>query len=296
MIASSNNSITPRILVNRICSALKTASLPEALHESYAWQIIEHSLGISRTHCITMPVLIITDAQQASIDAALHELVVEHKPIQYIRGSVPFLTAIIDVVPPILIPRPETEEWVDILIERFSRRASPPEAILDLCTGTGCIAIAVAQAFLEARVDGVDTSHHAITLAQSNATHNNVEQCRFLCGDLYAPVAGYTYDLIVANPPYIPQSYNSALDPSVLLWEDHKALFAGDDGLDVIRTIITHAHRYATPGKPLELWIEIDRTHARIVDQLLCNAQFEDRELIKDAAGNPRVARGIYHG
>ncbi len=286
----------PYALIRRLSASLCNASMSEQQAEAYAWQIIEHCLGLSRADCLKAAYLCITAEQEACIVQVLNQLTVDAMPLQYIRGYVPFLEFTFSVVPPVLIPRPETEWWVGLLIDRIKARAVPPSAILDLCTGSGCIGLSLARSFPHTRVDAVDSADHAVALAQRNAVTHGIENCRILQGDLYSPVTGCVYEYIVANPPYIPELFRATLDRSVVTWEDHDALFAGDDGLACIRPIIANAHRYAASGAQLEIWLEVDSTHADRVDALLHNAQFCNREILLDYAGQPRVVTGVYYG
>lgn len=286
----------PYELIRRLSARLRNASMSEQQAEAYAWQIIEHCLGLSRADCLKAAYLSITAEQEACIVQVLNQLTVDAMPLQYIRGYVPFLELTLAIVPPVLIPRPETEWWVGLLIDRIKARAVAPSAILDLCTGSGCIGLSLARAFPHTRVDGVDSADHAVALAQRNALTHGIQNFRILQGDLYGPVAGCTYEYIVANPPYIPEHCRTTLDRSVVAWEDHGALFAGDDGLACIRPIIANAHRYRASGAPLELWLEVDSTHADRVDALLHDAQFCNREILLDYAGQPRVVTGVYYG
>jgi release factor glutamine methyltransferase len=291
--------VSCRQLLLSIVSQLAVPGSPivSELHESYAWQLLEAVTQQSRAQLVALRTITLDAAQQEWLTAACRALVYEHKPIQYIIGSVPFLDLAITVQPPYLIPRPETEAWVAALIACYAKRQMAPTRILDLCTGTGCIALALARAFAAsgATVCGVDIMPGAVALAAQNACSNNITST-FLCGDLYAPVANETFDLIVANPPYIPTSYRATLERSVAEWEDGAALFGGDDGLDLIRTIVHTAPQYCIPGRPLQVWIEIDCTQEHAVRQLFVMAGFTEIVTCYDAADHPRVVHGIWCG
>jgi release factor glutamine methyltransferase len=182
-----------------------------------------------------------------------------HRPIQHIIGHVDFCGCRIAVGPEALIPRPETEEMVSTL----SGGLRPPLNILDLCTGSGCIAIALKKAFPEAQVTAVDLSTPALDLARSNAAANNTD-IRFLEADILSPafsLSPSTFHLITANPPYVRQSERALMQPNVLDHEPAMALFVPDDDpLLFYRAIARIAHQCLAPDGLLAL--EINETLA----------------------------------
>lgn len=166
------------------------------------------------------------------------------RPIQHIVGYTMFCGCRIDVDESTLIPRPETEEIVQKVIARFQSRR--PKRILDLCTGSGCIAIALAKQWLDADVTAVDVSEQALEKAAHNAAVNGVE-IGFVHADL---LSGFRldkseFDLIISNPPYVMESEKSAMSHNVLDWEPQRALFVPDgDPLLFYRVIADIATRY----------------------------------------------------
>ena len=157
-----------------------------------------------------------------AVEDLLHD-----RPIQHIVGYTWFCDCKIGVDPSVLIPRPETEEMVLQTIQQL--QATPPHTILDLCTGSGCIAIALAKAFPQADVTAVDLSSEALKKAKENAEANHVA-IRLLQDDLLSPTLPLErYDLIVSNPPYIPLSESASMDKNVTAHEPHMALFVPDD-------------------------------------------------------------------
>ncbi len=218
----------------------------EAHHE--AMLLLAHIMQVNHAQILAQTTITLTQAQQQQLDHALHARIHEHKPLSYILGSVPFCNLDILVETPILIPRPETEEWVSWLIEQCAPVHDKSCTILDLCTGTGCIALALAQAFPRARVIGVDKNPQALTLAQKNKDHNALSNIEFLHGDLCAPLpANVCYDLIVSNPPYISEEEYQTLAPEVAQWEDKQALVAPNDGLEFYQRIAYEAARFLCP-------------------------------------------------
>jgi len=258
-----------------------------------AWWLITHYMQASQATLLVSQKPI-PENIYAQLYEAIIRIVHNNEPIQYVIGSIPFGAITVTVRPPLLIPRPETEMWVADLIELHRYKAHLPLKILDLCTGTGCIALALAKAFPYSSVYATDNNPHAIALSQENAQNNAIINVQWFISDLTQAVMHHgPYDLIVANPPYIPSSMWEQLDPSVRLWEDPHALLAGDDGLTIISRIITDAkdilHTHA------ELWIEIDETHQEAVLALCAKNRHSHTEIYTDYAGKPRVMRTIMY-
>jgi len=221
-----------------VCSNQQTA-------EQEAWWLVEHVTGKSKAQLLAALDYPLTAEQEAQLQTMVTQRVVECKPLQYLLGWVPFVDLTITVQPPILIPRPETEEWVVWLIEQLRPVGTRPLRILDLCTGTGCIALALAQACPAATVIGIDCNPHAVALAQFNAQRNHLTNVTFIESDLYrALVDEQPFDLIVSNPPYITQTEYQKLSVSVRAWEDPLALVAAQDGLAVYRQIVAQAKSF----------------------------------------------------
>jgi release factor glutamine methyltransferase len=211
------------------------------------------------------------------------------EPVAYIVGRREFYGLAFVVSPAVLIPRPETELLVDLALERM-----PPGVatrVLDLGTGSGCIAIAIAHARPAADVVGVDCSAEAVAVARANARtiSGGDRRLRFRQGDWYAAVAGERFDVIVSNPPYV-----AAGDPHLaigdLRFEPSRALSDGADGLDCIREIIRSAHAYLRPGGWLLLEHGLGQDGA--CRELLTVAGFGAIGSAADVAGIPRVTFG----
>ncbi len=224
--------------LNDIAMQLLPACGELAEAKNQAWLLLEHVLGQTKAQLLRSGLLTILPDQQEQLAHLVHERVVNRKPLQYLLGSVLFADLTIAVRPPTLIPRPETEEWVIWLIQALTAYGAQPQRILDLCTGSGCIALALAKAFPDAQVLGVDIAPEAVALAQANALHNNLTNTSFVCADLWQGVpADEQYDLIVANPPYITADEYEQLQPEVQAWEDPGALTAPEQGLAVYKAI-----------------------------------------------------------
>ena len=189
------------------------------------------------------------------------------EPIAYILGRREFYGRVFEVTPAVLVPRPETE----LVVERALGLLAPGSdaRVLDLCTGSGAIAVSIAAERPEVKVDATDLSAAALEVARRNAlAHGVSERVRLLEGDLFAPLPNDArYALIVANPPYIPDAEVATLAPDVAAWEPHLALAGGPDGLAIVRRIVAGAPRVLAPGG--HLVFEIGKGQAQAVLALL---------------------------
>ena len=178
------------------------------------------------------------------------------EPLQYIMGSAEFYDVELLVGPGVLIPRPETEQLVEIALTlaengeaQNSSVVAHSCAVCDLCTGSGAIALAIAKAMPTAMVTGIDISAAALAYAQKNKERLALANVSFLHGDLFAPLpAGSRFALITANPPYVSEGDYAALEPVVREHEPALALIGGKDGLDVLRRIAASARGFLLPG------------------------------------------------
>lgn len=205
------------------------------------------------------------------------------EPIAYLTGRREFYGLDFRVTPDVLIPREETELLVDIALETKVAR------ILDLGTGSGCLAIAVAKHLPLAQVTAVDVSAAALAVARGNAARHGVN-VRFLQGDWFAPLAGERFDLILANPPYVAEA-DPHLAQGDVRFEPRGALATGPDGLDEIRRIVAEAPAHLVPGG--RLWFEHGYDQAPAVAALLAAAGFVEIGQRPDLAGILRVSGGV---
>ena len=217
-------------------------------------------------------------------------------PIAYILGHQPFLGIKIEVTRDSLVPRPETEELV-IECERLVKLAkTPAPKILEIGTGTGCIAIALAQLLPAATIFATDLSKQALDLAQKNAiTHHVGNRIRFVREDLFSDKQGLRgwADLMVSNPPYIPTKDLDGLEPEVLK-EPRMALDGGKDGLDAVRAIVAMSPKLLKPGGILAM--EIGSKQGPSVAKLFAAAGLQGVVIKKDAQGLERFAIGNLPG
>ena len=207
------------------------------------------------------------------------------EPIQYILGESEFYGLPFGVTLDVLIPRPETEHLVEKVIELASDFAAP--RIVDVGTGSGAIAVALAHKLPHASITATDISLRALALAEENAKSNGAS-IRFLVGDLLAPTEGERFEIIVSNPPYVAMSDRDSLDVEVRDYEPALALFAGEDGLEVYRRLIPAAFEALTPGGFLVL--EIGYSQSPAITELLTCSGFQQIEFVPDLQGISRVA------
>jgi len=214
------------------------------------------------------------------------------EPMNYVTGDVEFLGLRLHVGPGVLIPRPETELWLEVLIERLRDNAVSPCRVLDLCAGSGCIGLALAREFPDADVAAVDISPDALRYARENAARNGVANIAFTEGDLFEPLTpGASFDLIVSNPPYIPAPQIETLEPDVRCWEPRIALAGGGDGLDFYRAIFANIRRFIRSGGIAA--VETGGGQGAAVREMMARAGFADAEIFYDYAGHDRAVFGM---
>jgi release factor glutamine methyltransferase len=207
------------------------------------------------------------------------------EPIQYIVGETEFYGLPFRVTPDVLIPRPETEHLVEKVLELAVYFSAP--RMVDVGTGSGAIAIALAHKLPQASITAIDLSKSALAIARENAKRNGVD-LRFLEGDLLVPVAEERFEFIVSNPPYVPTADRESLSVEVRDYEPSLALFAGDDGLEVYWRLIPAAFDALIPGGYVAL--EIGCGQSAGITELLARSSFAQIEFVPDLQGIPRVA------
>ncbi len=266
-----------------------------------AYWLLEKGTGKSRIDCIAHPQDQLEDAQVDQLFRWVDQLTLEKYPLQYILETVPFGVLTIEVAPPTLIPRPETERWCMDLIGLLQKAEihTQPLMVLDMCTGSGCIGLALAQALPKAHVYAVDISETALELARRNAQRNFIDSVTFVHSNLFETLdPAITFDIIVSNPPYISHAEWETLEPTVKNWEDSQALIAHNNGLEIIEKIITTStlrflkkesivNNYNLP----RLLIEIGHSQGDVVSNFF-KRYFHDVHVMKDDAGHDRVVCG----
>jgi release factor glutamine methyltransferase len=229
--------------------------------------------------------------------AAYRELVrraAEDEPVAYLTGRAHFFSLEFKVTRDVLIPRPDTETLVENVIQLVRRQQGLENPrVLDLCTGSGCIAAAIAQNIKSAHVVATDNSPAAVALAKENiATLNLGDRVMVEEGDLFSPLSRLVdrqpFNLLVSNPPYIPSGQIANLDRSVRDYEPHLALDGGPDGMSFHRRIFTEAPQHLLAGAFVFLEIAFDQ--ADLAKEIAGeHAEFSEVRILKDHAGNPRV-------
>ncbi len=266
----------------KILDIIKLITNQTQLSEQQAWWLLEFITKSTRSH-LQFSSDELTKLQQENLNSYIKQLTIEHKPLAYILGWVPFLDLTIKVVPPTLIPRPETEFWVHELITTLQIVNLEQFTILDIGTGSGCIALSLAQAFPQAQIYAVDIAQSALDLAQENAKINKISNITFIKSNLFDQLpTGLKFDLIVSNPPYI--NPTAQLENSVLNWEDHGALFAPNQGLQIIEKILHQAPLWLKKNNGLkyQLIVEIDASQGDAVKNLAQECGFKNALICKD--------------
>lgn len=251
-----------------------------------AEQLAAHVLGVSRT---SLPVVPNLDAAQ---HAAFTELVARRaarEPLQHVIGSVGFRYVELAVGPGVFVPRPETELVAQAAIDA-ARRAAPPAVVVDLCAGSGAIALSVAHEVRTATVHAVERDERALDWLRRNAAAREKEgdpAVAIHAADVADALPGLdgTADVVVSNPPYVPLGDLVTADPEVRDHDPVVALVAGPDGLDVIRDVERTAHRLLKPGGVVV--VEHDASHGTAAPALFA-AGWADVRDHRDLAGRPR--------
>ncbi len=216
------------------------------------------------------------------------------EPLQYIEGTAAFRNLSLVVDPRVLIPRPETEVLVGEVLRWAEARTGV--AVLDIGTGSGAVAISLATEGADriSRVVATDVSPDAIQLARANAASAGCT-VDFREGSVYTPVRGECFDVVVSNPPYVAESERGELDAEVRDWEPEAALFAGPDGLSVLRDLVQNAPVHLNPGGLLAL--ETGSGQTEIVAELIRGAGgFAEPRTARDLAGRARIVLAAYRG
>ncbi len=275
-------------LLNITVSSLKEAHIEDSWLE--AELLLRHCLEVSRSELFLLHDHPVSSERQLQFRELLRRRCLR-EPLQYIFGSCEFWSLEFHVTPAVLIPRPETEFLLEHTFSTIAQDGNiKPRSVLDLCTGSGVIAVVLAKELAQAVVTAVDCSSEALAVARKNISrHGLTERIQLLCADLLtgfhpAPL----FDLIVTNPPYIKADDLLTLEPEVRDWEPELALSGGDSGLDSIERIRRNAACCLRPGGWLFMEIGAD------IGEAVELAFFEDNhyervKVVRDWAGRQRV-------
>lgn len=272
---------------------------------SFFYLSIEHHLNVARIQLLLDPEFTFTKPETKTLLDVI-EALKQQRPIQYILEETEFFGLTFKVNKNVLIPRPETEELVDWIIKdsKSKVRSSTTFNILDIGTGSGCIAISLAKHMPEAKFFAVDISESALKIAKENAKVNNVniqfvkgdalnladEDCFPLGKDVSQRQKGF-FDIIVSNPPYVRQLEKQEIKPNVLNNEPHLALFVENENPLIFYKVISDfaVDNLKSNGS---LYFEINQYLGQETKQLLVDAEFKAIELRKDLNGNDRMLKG----
>lgn len=280
------------------CKNALTSVVPESLANEYAWLLITHTFGKTKTELILNPPHI-TKSVYDEISNLIFDITIHHKPIQYILKTAPFLDLMLELEPPVLICRSETEALIFEVIMMLKQYHDKPLCFLDIGTGSGCIALSLAKSFPRSTVYAVDISTNALDLARKNAKKNNIDNVVFIKSDLFLSIDTMIFfDLIISNPPYISPSEWQLLDPSVKQWEDQQALIADDNGLFILASIIRQAKNHLNKKSTLashkipQLILEIGHNQGESVKKMMQKHSFSNIIIWHDQYGKDRAVWG----
>jgi release factor glutamine methyltransferase len=254
--------------------------------------LLAHALDLKRIGLYTNYERILTTEDLSGFKKLIQRRS-KHEPIAYITGNQPFMSLDFYVDRSVLIPRPETEKLVEVVIDLVKSRTAPrtPFLAADIGTGSGAIAVSLAKYLSDIKVIGIDSSSDAIKIAQKNAERHKVnDRCQFIAGDMLDPLETTNkFDLILSNPPYIPTADIDTLQPDVKDYEPKEALDGGENGLLYIKKLIQESPKYLKEDGHLIFEFGIKQAD-NIME--LTKDNFEETKIIKDSSGVERLYLG----
>ncbi len=256
--------------------------------DSIRFIAIEHLTGYTRSQQLLNTEGKLSTEQTNKLISLLNRLK-EQEPIQYITGKTEFYELPLFVTPDVLIPRQETELLVDSIIKENKKRSI---RILDIGTGSGCIAIALKKNLPQAEVTAIDISNEALSVAKKNSLHNNTE-INFICSDIFNKALDLgKFDLVVSNPPYVMEKEKGKMEQNVLSHEPHLALFVPDtNALLYYKAISQFARKYLTANACL--WVEINEALGEETMKVFREDGFTSCFLIPDLNGKDRFVKAV---
>ena len=260
--------------------------------ESFFYIILEKNHKLKRIDLALNPTLAMDDNQLLQWDFIVEELKIQ-KPIQYILGETFFYGLRFEVDENTLIPRPETEELIALILSNYQIETSGNPKILDIGTGSGCIAITLAKNILNSDVFAIDVSEKALNIAKKNAEKNKVAITFLQKNILTTEDLEQNFDIIVSNPPYVRQLEKAEINANVLEYEPHLALFVeNDDALIFYKKIANLAKKNLKLNG--QLYFEINQYLGKETVELMEKLGFKNIQLCKDIYGNDRMISAIY--
>ncbi len=255
--------------------------------------LLSAATGLSRVELYARFDRLLSPEERATFRAAI-ERRAAGEPLQYVTGEMPFRHLVLQVRPGVFIPRPETEVLVDAVLEHLDAAMPTAPTVLDLCTGSGAVAVCVAYERPAARVHATEIVPATAEVARENAERAGVsERVTVLDGDLFAPLPDAllgSFDAVAANPPYIPTADLAGLPAEVSGFEPRVALDGGADGLDVVRRIAEEGTRWLKSGGVLVM--ETDTFRAKEAARIL-SGWYEGVEVRRDLTGRDRIVIGV---
>lgn len=263
--------------------------------------LLAHARGCQRIQLYTCYDEPLTDAVRATMRDLVQRRA-KAEPVAYLVGHREFFSLDFRVTRNVLIPRPDTESLVVEMLDGVKALVTSGHSqvrILDLCTGSGCVAVAVAKNCPASKYNvelvATDISSEALSIARENATTHKVDdRITFLEGDLFEPLTeGTKFDIIASNPPYVSSAEIDSLDPEVAHHEPRLALDGGPNGLAVFERIIAEAPKHAAPGALFLMEMSPEQTEP-LKQRLLAHGGYTDVSVCNDLAGRPRVIRARF--
>jgi release factor glutamine methyltransferase len=275
--------------LNSAAIILSTASITNARLDAEV--LLAHIIRKDRVWLVTHRDDVLADKDQQDFDDAIRRRI-RREPLQHIIGNQEFWGLEFKVTPDVLIPRPETEFIVEAALEIVHKR-NQQVRIIDLCTGSGCIAVSLAKELTSAHVIATDASEKALAVARENARNHGVaDRIRYLEGDLFDPLEELDIreqiDIIVSNPPYVRAGDLTTLQPEVRDYEPKLALVAGPEGTEIAAKIIKFASEYLKKNGLLIMEMGLGQVEA-LAKMVEATGAYAKPEILKDLAGIDRV-------
>ena len=265
---------------------LEAAGIEDNVFE--AKQIVKHITGLSAPQILANYNRSLTEFQENNLIALIHQREVRY-PLQYIFGEWDFYGRSYYVGPGVLVPRADTETLIEVALDYLKTADNP--AILDLCAGSGCIGITLAREKENSSVTLLEKHKEALSYAEKNITRNNAENVKAVLGDVFSSdEADKKYDLIVSNPPYIPENEMKDISPETR-YEPETALLAEDGGMEFYKAIINNYTNSLKSGGMLAFEVGIGESER--VAELLKEADYKNIEIKKDLNNIERAVSGI---
>jgi release factor glutamine methyltransferase len=268
---------------------LRAAGIDRERHS--AGLLLRNVMGVDRTHLLTRSEQEVDDSHYRSY-LALIERRAAGEPVQYLTGCQEFYGLEFTVTPDVLIPRPETEFLVERVITIIDESRLDSPLIVDVGTGSGCVAVTLAFQLPRARLIATDASRAALNVALENAARHGVgDRIEFWEGDLLTPLDGRGFenavDVLASNPPYVEEASRESLQREVRDWEPHEALFGGADGLSFYRRLLADGWKYLRPGG--HLVVEIGYGQLDSITESIAASSWKLVDVTRDLQDIPRT-------